>query len=377
MIEREMKKIQSEGEGGAVVSFFHALRRCFPASTPGLAALLVLVMGSPLDAAEITKTEGVFAEPDVIRITGLIGFEDFPRFARLASTTSNAIVVLDSPGGKVGPTFDIAMLARARGFSTYVEAGAKCHSGCANIWLAGYRKFVERGGELGFHPSSSAIEGERVPGGQTTSALMGWYYAQLGLPKELVLQIFELDALTITVLEAEIIEQLGVDATVVEPGNLGAVRMELEQAMSAGNRLNLLTQIVTREFTLRADADVEIKTAQAFSALKDTAGLRETALVSPDGKPHVARFLFQDSSLMMIIHNPLDGPLGRIAMKLPVGGECKNEENTEDIAIIDVAADISANATAALKFSEEDMYLLAGKFGADGLKCLTFNALTP
>ena len=111
------------------MSFFHALRRCFPASTPGLAALLVLVMGSPLGAAEITKTEGVFAEPDVIRITGLIGFEDFPRFARLASTTSNAIVVLDSPGGKVGPTFDIAMLARARGFSTYVEAGAKCHSG--------------------------------------------------------------------------------------------------------------------------------------------------------------------------------------------------------------------------------------------------------
>ncbi len=80
---------------------------------------------------------------------------------------------------------------------------------------------------------------------------------------------------------------------------------------------------------------------------------------------------------MMIIHKPLDSPLRRIAMKLPIVGECKTEEKTEDIAVIDVSADIPANATAVLKLSEEDMYLLAGTFGADGLKCLSFEALTP
>jgi hypothetical protein len=96
-------------------------------------SLIFLFSSSPVSAAEIRKTEGLLFEPDVIRITGLIDLQDYPVFAQVASTSRKAILVLDSLGGKVGPTFDIAMLARSRGFSTYVESGAKCYSGCANI----------------------------------------------------------------------------------------------------------------------------------------------------------------------------------------------------------------------------------------------------
>lgn len=344
---------------------------------PGLAALLVLATGSRLGAAEITKTEGVFFEPDLIKITGWIDFEDFPAFARIASTTSNAIVVLDSPGGKVGPTFDIGMLARARGFSTYVESDATCHSGCANIWLSGYRKFVERGGKLGFHPSSLVKDGKRVPGSNLTSALIGWYYAQLGMPRELVIQIFELDPLTITEYDPEIIRDLGIDMTIRDSGTLQAARTELGQALSSGTRMSVLTQILLRESTLRPDATVEMKSIKDVAIMKASSGVRTLALEPLDNGTAVSQFLSQEASTLLFIYNPLIMPVNTVSIETSDNVECLPKDKSGDVVILKMSESVPPRSTAAIVLDQSKRDLLFDGFGEYAASCLKLSALVP
>lgn len=343
----------------------------------GMMVLLSFGRGHPVAAAEITKTEGVFFEPDIIKITGLIGFEDFPAFARVASTTSNAIIVLDSPGGKVGPTFDIAMLARARGFSTYIEAGAKCHSGCANIWLAGYRKFIERGGEIGLHPSSSVENGQKVAGSNITSALMGWYYAQLGMPREVVMQIFELDPLTITVYDPDIIQDLGIDATVREAKSLQTVRKELTSALASGTRANTLNQILLRGSTLHTEGRVEMKSTRNLSVMIASKALRSFDLGSGDDDILPAHFLFQEPSTTILVHNSLNMPLSVLAIDLSNDSDCQDNDNSDEVAIVELSDPVPAGTTAAAVLPKAGRDLLLDKFGDHSPSCLKLTALRP
>ena len=343
----------------------------------GLVTGILFASSEPISAAEITKTEGVFFEPDLIKITGLIEFEDFPAFARIASTTSNTVVVLDSPGGKVGPTFDIAMLAKARGFSTYVESGATCHSGCANIWLSGYRKFVERGGKLGFHPSSSVQDGERVPGSNLTSALMGWYYAQLGMPRELVIQIFELDPLTITEYDPEVIRDLGIDMTIRDPGSLQAARAELGQALSSGTRMNVLTQILLRESTRRSDATVEMKSTKDLAMMMASGGFQKLALDPLDNGTAVSQFLSQDTSTILFIYNPLKIPLNMVSIETSDNAECPPKDKSADEAILKMSEAVPPRSTAAIVLDQSKRDLLFDSFGEYADSCLKLSALVP
>ncbi len=340
-----------------------------------LMVCILLGSGRLVSAAEITRTEGVFFEPDVIRITGLIGFDDFPAFARIAATTSNAILVLDSPGGKVGPTFDIAMLARARGFATYVEAGAICHSGCANIWLAGYRKFYERGGEIALHPSSSVENGKRVPGDNGTSALMGWYYAQLGMPRELVFKIFEMDPLTITAFPADEIQELGIDATPRQPGSLEVVRNELAQSLAKSSRMHILTQIALREATIKAEATIEIKAREDLAMVMQSSGFHEITPPSSDAKREVSAYQFEGDSTKLFIRNSLDTPFERFGIYVLQTSECVFSEAFEGAAIIDLSTPVSPGLVAAVTLGQPDRDLLLAKFGEHDLSCLGLFAL--
>ncbi len=341
-----------------------------------LPIICLLFSGSrDASAAEITRTEGVFFEPDVIRISGLIGFDDFPAFARIAATTSNAILVLDSPGGKVGPTFDIAMLARARGFSTYVEAGAICHSGCANIWLAGYRKFYERGGEIALHPSSSIENGKRVPGDNGTSALMGWYYAQLGMPKELVFKIFEMDPLTITAFPADEIQELGIDATPRQPGSLEAVRNELAQALATSSRMHILTQISLREATVQATATLVVKAPEDLAIMRRSSGFREITPSSSDAKKEVSAYQFDGDSTKLFIRNSLDTPFETVGIHLRQMSECALPEAFEGAAVLNLSRPVSPGLIAAVVLDQSDRDLLLEKFGDHDLSCLGLFAL--
>lgn len=354
------------------------LRRCLLAvSGLGLGLVITATSVTPLLSAEITKTAGTLFEPDVIRISGLIEFDDFPAFARVASTTSNAIVVLDSYGGKVGPSFDIAMLSRARGFSTYVEAGAICHSGCTSIWLSGYRKFVERGSELGFHPSSYVKDGERVPGSMVTSALMGWYYGQLGLPRELVIQIFEMDALSITVFDPEIIEYLGIDATVLEQESLGSIRSELAGTLSDGSKMHILTKTALLETTLKADAVVEIISLEKLPSSQDGKAVHKLIAENLNESSLSVEYMMTGQTGQLVMHNSLEQPLERFLFGLSKSDECERENKVSKVAIVKASRPVPPHAKAVLTFSQSDEDLLLKEFGEIEPSCLLLNVLLP
>jgi len=59
------------------------------------------------------------------------------------------LVVVNGPGGRVGPAYQIARLIRTRGIDTRV--GHRCYSACTVMFLGGARRDIRPGAELGFH----------------------------------------------------------------------------------------------------------------------------------------------------------------------------------------------------------------------------------
>ena len=97
--------------------------------------LFVFLLTNNLFAASITKTNGSVDELKIITIKGEIISGDESKFRTLALSTKNAIVVLDSPGGKINPALEIGKMIRLNGYATEVK-NAQCTSSCALIWLA-------------------------------------------------------------------------------------------------------------------------------------------------------------------------------------------------------------------------------------------------
>lgn len=58
-------------------------------------------------------------------------------------------LVLESPGGRLGASEQIAGLVSARGLDTYVAT--HCESACTRIFVAGRSRVLREGGRLGFH----------------------------------------------------------------------------------------------------------------------------------------------------------------------------------------------------------------------------------
>jgi hypothetical protein len=75
---------------------------------------------------------------------------------------SRAVVVTTGPGGSVGAALAIGSETRARGWSTLVPPGVNCASACSMIWLAGERRMLGAGAQIGFHAISMIAEGQRT-----------------------------------------------------------------------------------------------------------------------------------------------------------------------------------------------------------------------
>ena len=326
-------------------------------------------------SAEIERIEGVFYEPDVITISGLIGVQDFPIFARIASPTTNAVVVLESPGGQIGPTFDIAMLIRNLGFSTYVKAGSKCYSGCANIWLAGKRKFIEQGAELGFHPSSTIKKGEQVPGSNHGSALMGWYFAHLGVSREVVSQIFEESPFSLRLFGADTIQTIGIDATSVEADHLEIVREELAQTMSEASKSRALGRIRLRSTTRPLLAQAIVETPKVHTA---NAQFRKLTELDQDTAKHLAAttsFLLIGDKAYLFIHNRLKQRLRLFSMHHKPSEDCSDETVHDDVVVILLDDDLPIDATGAIEFSPPTVKTLYDRFGDEAFSCLQISGI--
>jgi hypothetical protein len=137
-------------------------------------------------ASEITAERSEDGSLTLIFIQGEIEAGDERKFRKLALEHSDAIVVLDSPGGAVGPALEIGRAINVSSFPTVVFGDSYCTSACALIWLAGSVRGLSRDAKLGFHASYRDESGVALESG-AANALVGQYLTQLGLPAKAIL----------------------------------------------------------------------------------------------------------------------------------------------------------------------------------------------
>lgn len=116
--------------------------------------------------------------PCTHRLTGAITKGDAGKIAATVPTEivwtgdgkrQQNLICLDSPGGSFAEAVRIAELVKERLIGTRIEAGARCESACALVFMAGsfhahesgtYRwRILDPLGRLGFHAPSLTIEG--------------------------------------------------------------------------------------------------------------------------------------------------------------------------------------------------------------------------
>lgn len=120
-----------------------------------------------------------------IVIEGEIKAGDDNTFRKIAAEFSDAIVLLNSEGGMIGPAMDIGRTIKIRGYKTAIYKTGTCASACALIWVAGSKRVIFEGGQVGFHASYLDTDGSKLETG-VGNALVGHYLSQLGFGEKTV-----------------------------------------------------------------------------------------------------------------------------------------------------------------------------------------------
>jgi hypothetical protein len=76
---------------------------------------------------------------------------DTDRFRAATAKYDCATVWFHSNGGEPAVGVNIGQEIRAKKYYTGVASWAKCLSSCALVWVAGVRRYVVQGGNVGFH----------------------------------------------------------------------------------------------------------------------------------------------------------------------------------------------------------------------------------
>jgi hypothetical protein len=121
-----------------------------------------------------------------ILINGEFEAGDEKKFANLAMSISDAIVVFNSVGGNLVTGIEIGKAIRLKGFDTLVPSHTRCASACALAWLGGQIRATSDGALIGFHAAFDRESGEVTAAG---NAVIGAYLSQLGLPTSAVIYI--------------------------------------------------------------------------------------------------------------------------------------------------------------------------------------------
>jgi hypothetical protein len=158
-----------------------------------LAVLAMIVAGVAIDKARAAEVRsqpcGNSAKEGChdLFIFGQIEFGDDEKFKHeiQAHGITASTVVLHSIGGDVAAALKIGREIKRLGFTTVVGNDMYCVSACAMIWLAGSRRFYDARAKIGFHSAYNMTKrGAYVSGG--VNALVGAYYAGLGLPDKAI-----------------------------------------------------------------------------------------------------------------------------------------------------------------------------------------------
>ncbi|MCB1383891.1 MAG: hypothetical protein KDJ73_13380 [Notoacmeibacter sp.] len=135
----------------------------------------------PLEEKFVELTSVDTAYPCTHRFSGLIEKGDSQLFARLEIPQGNfAQICLDSPGGSFVEAIAIARILSERLMGTRIDAGQRCESACALVFMAGSFNSFESGnyrwrvldphGRLGFHAPALQVEGGDYDAASVTRA---------------------------------------------------------------------------------------------------------------------------------------------------------------------------------------------------------------
>jgi hypothetical protein len=129
----------------------------------------------------------------------------------------SATVALDSPGGNLFTGLTIGRLVHQKGYTTIVPNGATCASACAMIWLAGSARQAEKSARVGFHAAYYTDKKGRALGeAGMGNALVGAYYADLGLSDLAIAYLTKSSPSGMTWLNISDATKLGIKAELVD-----------------------------------------------------------------------------------------------------------------------------------------------------------------
>lgn len=188
---------------------------------------LSMLFSASVYSASITKSRYENSNTYFLVISGTIEKDDDIKFKNVASGISNAIVILDSPGGSLMPGMEIGRYVRSNGFVTAVPDKTLCASSCALIWVAGAKRFAETNSFIGFHAAYIYKNGVPVESG-VANALVGSYLAKLGLSDNTIIFITNAPPEGIARLDAYTADRIGLTyASVRGQGNNLSQRKEV------------------------------------------------------------------------------------------------------------------------------------------------------
>jgi hypothetical protein len=141
-----------------------------------LACASAAMLSLETKAADIALLDGE-AGVQGIAINGTIMPGDRHKFANIALTTDEAVVLLHSDGGNILEAFEIGRAIRLKKFPTFVTPNEVCASACALIWLAGTPRLMSPSAKIGFHAAYISGSNEISSSGNT---IVGSYLNSLG-----------------------------------------------------------------------------------------------------------------------------------------------------------------------------------------------------
>lgn len=150
-----------------------------------LVALAMLIANASTTARsanfDFVDAEGV----RIITMTGEFTEGDAKVYDLIANGRGSVVLVLEGPGGLLGPALAIGAQVRSQGHATLVNEKSSCLSACALLWLAGAKRFMADDAVIGLHAAYRERNGVKSESG-VANARVGAYLTMLGLSLRVV-----------------------------------------------------------------------------------------------------------------------------------------------------------------------------------------------
>lgn len=181
-----------------------------------LVMVIIGMVGIPTYAATISLSPPNELGVTIVTLYGEIRPNDNVLFSNAITGLSDALIILESPGGSLGAGLEIGKKIRMRNFSTLVRSDRTCASACSLAWLGGSKRYMQERARIGFHAAYVIREGVAYEKGDG-NALMGAYLTNLGLGERAVAYITMAAPDDMTYLDINAAQALGIDVELL-PG---------------------------------------------------------------------------------------------------------------------------------------------------------------